>query len=181
MGGEGEGSLAPLGCDHSTQLLSPPQLPVQKARRQQMDMIAELKKRQMVKEPLIYEGKDGAIEDIISGEGWFQVSPHHRRSAGGSRGCHRSWRDTKPHHKDQTYLQHLPIPRGKAAERSLLCLTSLPPLLLLLPPLSSSCSPSLSLDRSAQLSKLSLSRPGRANARPGSSATRPSTRRALCR
>uniref|UniRef100_A0A8C3NBC9 Uncharacterized protein n=1 Tax=Geospiza parvula TaxID=87175 RepID=A0A8C3NBC9_GEOPR len=34
--------------------------------RQQMDMIAELKKRQMVKEPLIYEGKDGAIEDIIS-------------------------------------------------------------------------------------------------------------------
>uniref|UniRef100_A0A8C3QCH4 Uncharacterized protein n=1 Tax=Geospiza parvula TaxID=87175 RepID=A0A8C3QCH4_GEOPR len=36
--------------------------------RQQMDMIAELKKRQMVKEPLIYEGKDGAIEDIISGE-----------------------------------------------------------------------------------------------------------------
>uniref|UniRef100_A0A803VIP9 Formin like 1 n=1 Tax=Ficedula albicollis TaxID=59894 RepID=A0A803VIP9_FICAL len=43
-----------------------PELPVQKARRQQMDMIAELKKRQMVKEPLIYEGKDGAIEDIIS-------------------------------------------------------------------------------------------------------------------
>ncbi|CAN8201987.1 unnamed protein product [Coccothraustes coccothraustes] len=38
----------------------------EKARRQQMDMIAELKKRQMVKEPLIYEGKDGAIEDIIS-------------------------------------------------------------------------------------------------------------------
>lgn len=31
-------------------------------------MIAELKKKQMVKEPLIYEGKDGAIEDIISGE-----------------------------------------------------------------------------------------------------------------
>ncbi|XP_053821258.1 formin-like protein 1 isoform X3 [Vidua chalybeata] len=43
-----------------------PELPVQKARRQQMDMIAELKKKQMVKEPLIYEGKDGAIEDIIS-------------------------------------------------------------------------------------------------------------------
>ncbi|KAK2516688.1 hypothetical protein Q9966_015056 [Columba livia] len=41
-------------------------LPTQKAKRQQMDMIAELKKRQMVKEPLIYEGKDGAIEDIIS-------------------------------------------------------------------------------------------------------------------
>uniref|UniRef100_A0A8C6IU93 Uncharacterized protein n=1 Tax=Melopsittacus undulatus TaxID=13146 RepID=A0A8C6IU93_MELUD len=41
-------------------------LPIQKAKRQQMDMIAELKKKQMVKEPLIYEGKDGAIEDIIS-------------------------------------------------------------------------------------------------------------------
>ncbi|XP_025063122.1 formin-like protein 1 isoform X2 [Alligator sinensis] len=40
--------------------------PVQKAKRQQMDMLAELKKRQMVKEPLIYEGKDGAIEDIIT-------------------------------------------------------------------------------------------------------------------
>ncbi|NXA43011.1 FMNL1 protein, partial [Eudromia elegans] len=40
--------------------------PVPKARRQQMDMIAELKKKQMGKEPLIYEGKDGAIEDIIS-------------------------------------------------------------------------------------------------------------------
>uniref|UniRef100_A0A8B9MUH4 Formin like 1 n=1 Tax=Accipiter nisus TaxID=211598 RepID=A0A8B9MUH4_9AVES len=48
-----------------------PQLPIQKARRQQMDMIAELKKKQMVKEPLIYEGKDGAIEDIISGERLF--------------------------------------------------------------------------------------------------------------
>lgn len=33
-----------------------------------MDLIAELKKKQMVKEPLIYEEKDGAIEDIISGE-----------------------------------------------------------------------------------------------------------------
>lgn len=32
-----------------------------------MDLIAELKKKQMVKEPLIYEEKDGAIEDIISG------------------------------------------------------------------------------------------------------------------
>ncbi|XP_054032906.1 formin-like protein 1 [Dryobates pubescens] len=43
-----------------------PELPMQKAKRQQMDMIAELKRRQMVKEPLIYEEKDGAIEDIIS-------------------------------------------------------------------------------------------------------------------
>ncbi|XP_073181772.1 formin-like protein 1 isoform X5 [Lepidochelys kempii] len=43
-----------------------PKSPVHKAKRQQMDMIAELKKKQMVKEPLIYEGGDGAIEDIIS-------------------------------------------------------------------------------------------------------------------
>uniref|UniRef100_A0A8C3S591 Formin like 1 n=1 Tax=Chelydra serpentina TaxID=8475 RepID=A0A8C3S591_CHESE len=46
-----------------------PKSPVHKAKRQQMDMIAELKKKQMVKEPLIYEGGDGAIEDIISGKG----------------------------------------------------------------------------------------------------------------
>ncbi|KAM6449793.1 formin-like protein 1 isoform 3-T3 [Liasis olivaceus] len=42
------------------------QSPTHKAKRQQMDLIAELKKKQMVKEPLIYEEKDGAIEDIIS-------------------------------------------------------------------------------------------------------------------
>ncbi|XP_019410107.1 PREDICTED: formin-like protein 1 isoform X2 [Crocodylus porosus] len=51
----------------STENQSGQKSPVQKAKRQQMDMIAELKKRQMVKEPLIYEGKDGAIEDIITG------------------------------------------------------------------------------------------------------------------
>uniref|UniRef100_A0A674JV14 Formin like 1 n=1 Tax=Terrapene triunguis TaxID=2587831 RepID=A0A674JV14_9SAUR len=45
-----------------------PKSPAPKAKRQQMDMIAELKKKQMVKEPLIYEGGDGAIEDIISGK-----------------------------------------------------------------------------------------------------------------
>ncbi|XP_032652816.1 formin-like protein 1 isoform X8 [Chelonoidis abingdonii] len=43
-----------------------PKSPVPKAKRQQMDMIAELKRKQLVKEPLIYEGGDGAIEDIIS-------------------------------------------------------------------------------------------------------------------
>uniref|UniRef100_A0A8C3FQL0 Formin like 1 n=1 Tax=Chrysemys picta bellii TaxID=8478 RepID=A0A8C3FQL0_CHRPI len=43
-----------------------PKCPAPKAKRQQMDMIAELKKKQMVKEPLIYEEGDGAIEDIIS-------------------------------------------------------------------------------------------------------------------
>lgn len=40
-----------------------------KARRQQMDLISELKRKQQ-KEPLIYESdRDGAIEDIITGEG----------------------------------------------------------------------------------------------------------------
>lgn len=74
-----------MGCAvHPT--LSPPQSPMQKARRQQMDMIAELKKKQMVKEPLIYEGKDGAIEDIISGEGQG-VSPGAWRSESLARPC----------------------------------------------------------------------------------------------
>ncbi|XP_010559743.1 PREDICTED: formin-like protein 1 [Haliaeetus leucocephalus] len=54
-------------------------LPIQKARRQQMDMIAELKKKQMVKEPLIYEGKDGAIEDIISD---LRNNPYRRADKG---------------------------------------------------------------------------------------------------
>uniref|UniRef100_A0A8C8SRR4 Formin like 1 n=1 Tax=Pelusios castaneus TaxID=367368 RepID=A0A8C8SRR4_9SAUR len=45
---------------------NPPSKQEPKVQRQQMDMIAELKKKQMVKEPLIYEGGDGAIEDIIS-------------------------------------------------------------------------------------------------------------------
>ncbi|XP_064030760.1 formin-like protein 1 isoform X2 [Pogoniulus pusillus] len=53
-------------ADSGTPREEQPELPTQKAKRQQMDMIAELKKRQMVKEPLIYEEKDGAIEDIIS-------------------------------------------------------------------------------------------------------------------
>ncbi|KAM9368983.1 LOW QUALITY PROTEIN: formin-like protein 1 [Phaethornis superciliosus] len=56
-----------------------PELPAQKAKRQQMDMIAELKKKQMVKEPLIYEGKDGAIEDIISD---LRNNPYRRAEKG---------------------------------------------------------------------------------------------------
>ncbi|XP_037267472.1 formin-like protein 1 [Falco rusticolus] len=54
-------------------------LPTQKAKRQQMDVIAELKKKQMVKEPLIYEGKDGAIEDIISD---LRNNPYRRADKG---------------------------------------------------------------------------------------------------
>ncbi|XP_068774947.1 formin-like protein 1 isoform X2 [Struthio camelus] len=57
-----EAELSPAGNEDQLDT----KVPIQKARRQQMDMIAELKKKQMVKEPLIYEGKDGAIEDIIS-------------------------------------------------------------------------------------------------------------------
>uniref|UniRef100_A0A8D0L7S3 Formin like 1 n=1 Tax=Sphenodon punctatus TaxID=8508 RepID=A0A8D0L7S3_SPHPU len=45
---------------------SGPKSPTHKAKRQQMDLIAELKKKQLVKEPLIYEEKDGAIENIIT-------------------------------------------------------------------------------------------------------------------
>ncbi|XP_038241596.1 formin-like protein 1 isoform X11 [Dermochelys coriacea] len=56
-----------------------PKSPVHKAKRQQMDMIAELKKKQMVKEPLIYEEGDGAIEDIISG---LRNQPYRRGDTG---------------------------------------------------------------------------------------------------
>uniref|UniRef100_A0A8C3FQI2 Formin like 1 n=1 Tax=Chrysemys picta bellii TaxID=8478 RepID=A0A8C3FQI2_CHRPI len=56
-----------------------PQCPAPKAKRQQMDMIAELKKKQMVKEPLIYEEGDGAIEDIISG---LRNQPYRRGDTG---------------------------------------------------------------------------------------------------
>ncbi|XP_053870596.1 formin-like protein 1 isoform X4 [Malaclemys terrapin pileata] len=56
-----------------------PKSPAPKAKRQQMDMIAELKKKQMVKEPLIYEEGDGAIEDIISG---LRNQPYRRGDTG---------------------------------------------------------------------------------------------------
>uniref|UniRef100_UPI00358E5A4C formin-like protein 2 isoform X2 n=1 Tax=Myxine glutinosa TaxID=7769 RepID=UPI00358E5A4C len=39
--------------------------PSHRSRRQQQELIAELKKKQ-VKERMVYEGKDGAIEDIIT-------------------------------------------------------------------------------------------------------------------
>ncbi|RXN00344.1 Formin-like protein 1 [Acipenser ruthenus] len=49
-----------------------------KVKLQQMDLIAELKKRQ-VKEPLMREGKDGAIEDIITD---LRNQPYRRADAG---------------------------------------------------------------------------------------------------
>lgn len=92
-----------------------PQLPIQKAKRQQMDMIAELKKKQMVKEPLIYEGKDGAIEDIISGERLFQVSRDTLCKGGlsqpGARGPPSPIVGTKPIHS--TFPSHVAkLPSG---------------------------------------------------------------------
>uniref|UniRef100_A0A670IYE0 Formin like 1 n=1 Tax=Podarcis muralis TaxID=64176 RepID=A0A670IYE0_PODMU len=53
--------------------------PTHKAKRQQMDLISELKKKQLVKEPLIYEEKDGAIEDIITG---LRNQPYRRGDTG---------------------------------------------------------------------------------------------------
>nr|XP_025963698.1 formin-like protein 1 [Dromaius novaehollandiae] len=72
-----EAELSPPGGEEPLDMKSP----IQKARRQQMDMIAELKKRQMVKEPLIYEEKDGAIEDIISD---LRNNPYRRADKGRS-------------------------------------------------------------------------------------------------
>ncbi|XP_061448168.1 formin-like protein 1 isoform X2 [Rhineura floridana] len=56
-----------------------PKSPTHKAKRQQMDLISELKKKQLVKEPLIYEEKDGAIEDIITG---LRNQPYRRGDTG---------------------------------------------------------------------------------------------------
>uniref|UniRef100_A0A8C5WZP8 Formin like 1 n=1 Tax=Laticauda laticaudata TaxID=8630 RepID=A0A8C5WZP8_LATLA len=63
------------------------QSPTHKTKRQQMDLIAELKKKQMVKEPLIYEEKDGAIEDIISG---LRIQPYRRGDTGRQSGKKRT-------------------------------------------------------------------------------------------
>ncbi|XP_026538590.1 formin-like protein 1 [Notechis scutatus] len=63
------------------------QSPSHKNKRQQMDLIAELKKKQMVKEPLIYEEKDGAIEDIISG---LRIQPYRRGDTGRQSGKKRT-------------------------------------------------------------------------------------------
>uniref|UniRef100_A0A8C7DXX2 Formin like 1 n=1 Tax=Naja naja TaxID=35670 RepID=A0A8C7DXX2_NAJNA len=65
----------------------PKHSPTHKAKRQQMDLITELKKKQMVKEPLIYEEKDGAIEDIISG---LRSQPYRRGDTGRQSGKKRT-------------------------------------------------------------------------------------------
>lgn len=43
------------------------QSPSQKSKRQQQELIAELKKKQVKDSRHVYEGKDGTIEDIITG------------------------------------------------------------------------------------------------------------------
>lgn len=43
------------------------QSPSHKNKRQQQELIAELKKKQVKDSRLVYEGKDGTIEDIITG------------------------------------------------------------------------------------------------------------------
>ncbi len=43
------------------------QSPSHKSKRQQQELIAELRKKQVKDSRHVYEGKDGAIEDIITG------------------------------------------------------------------------------------------------------------------
>lgn len=50
--------LSPLCCSQS---------PSHKSKRQQQELIAELRRRQVKDNRHVYEGKDGAIEDIITG------------------------------------------------------------------------------------------------------------------
>lgn len=46
---------------------APFQSPSHKTKRQQQELIAELRRRQVKDNRHVYEGKDGAIEDIITG------------------------------------------------------------------------------------------------------------------
>ncbi len=47
------------------------QSPSHKSKRQQQELIAELRKKQVKDSRHVYEGKDGAIEDIITGNSLF--------------------------------------------------------------------------------------------------------------
>lgn len=52
-----------------------PQSPSHKNKRQQQELIQELRRKQVKDSRHVYEGKDGAIEDIITGnatEAWLQ-------------------------------------------------------------------------------------------------------------
>lgn len=55
------------------------QVQAQKKRQQQQELIAELRKRQAKDHRPVYEGKDGTIEDIITGgTGSARASPRAR-------------------------------------------------------------------------------------------------------
>lgn len=56
------------------------QSPSHKNKRQQQELIQELKKKQVKDSRHVYEGKDGAIEDIITGNAMTHTHTHtHRR------------------------------------------------------------------------------------------------------
>lgn len=48
-------------------ILDQPQLSLQRNKWQQQELIAELRRRQAKDHRPVYEGKDGTIEDIITG------------------------------------------------------------------------------------------------------------------
>uniref|UniRef100_A0A2K5LLF7 Formin like 2 n=1 Tax=Cercocebus atys TaxID=9531 RepID=A0A2K5LLF7_CERAT len=52
-----------------------PKSPSHKSKRQQQELIAELRRRQVKDNRHVYEGKDGAIEDIITGKRYFFTVP----------------------------------------------------------------------------------------------------------
>lgn len=52
------------------------QSPSHKSKRQQQELIAELRRRQVKDNRHVYEGKDGAIEDIITGKIDFLILAH---------------------------------------------------------------------------------------------------------
>lgn len=55
-----------------------PQSPSHKNKRQQQDLIQELKRKQVKDSRHVYEGKDGTIEDIITGNlTWIRLTHKH--------------------------------------------------------------------------------------------------------
>lgn len=55
--------------------LTCPQLPLQRNKWQQQELIAELRRRQAKDHRPVYEGKDGTIEDIITGKPYLCFLP----------------------------------------------------------------------------------------------------------
>lgn len=64
---------------------APVQVQAQKKRHQQQELIAELRKRQAKDHRPVYEGKDGTIEDIITGGAGSAGSPRGASGAGSAR------------------------------------------------------------------------------------------------